>query len=174
MQAYKAFRNNSYPVTARYKFLICAVWTSAFFFGCMISKLCSVTTVSLMRSLLYQRPSIVSLLAVIILPFLISFCVFQAQKPYLIMPLIFAKAAMFGFTTASVAFAFGSAGWMLRWLLLFSDSLANAVLLCLWLKHATSKDSAYITDLCIYIAIVICFVCFDVYIIGPYLLTLIY
>lgn len=53
------------------------------------------------------------------------------RMPLLIMPFVFLKALLFGFSSEGCAIAFGSAGWLVRNLLMFSGSIHSLLFLVL-------------------------------------------
>ena len=73
-------------------------------------------------------------LVVVLLPFLFSAFAVYLSKTWLFLPFCFLKAFQFAYVAGSVSMAFGSAGWLIRLLLLFSDGCTIPVLLWIWLR----------------------------------------
>lgn len=70
------------------------------------------------------------------------------RKPVLILPFIFAKSWLLGFSGTGCSLAFGSAGWLIRILLLFSSFIHSVILLLLCYdrllsKHAVSRKHLF-------------------------------
>ena len=89
----------------------------------------------LMRSTLSGSVSIVSLLCVTALPFLFSAVAVFLSGPQLLFPIAFGKAFFFSFFSLGTMAAFGSAGWMIRCLLMFSDLMGLPLLYYYWQRH---------------------------------------
>lgn len=94
---------------------------------------------SLMRSALKSTVSIVRLLSVLLLPFLFSALAVYFSKPKLLYGIAFLKAFAFGFVSAGINAAFGSAGWLVRLLVMFSDCMSMPILWLYWLRHLPGK-----------------------------------
>lgn len=93
----------------------------------------------LMRGALKSTVSIVRLLSILLLPFLFSALAVYFSKPKLLYGIAFLKAFVFAFISAGISAGFGGAGWLIRWLLMFSDSLCLPVLLLYWLRHIPGR-----------------------------------
>ena len=76
---------------------------------------------SLMRMAASSPVSIAGLFASVFLPFLFSAFAVYLGKPKLIYFICFIKAALFSFGSFTALTAFASAGWLVRFLLQFSD-----------------------------------------------------
>ena len=57
------------------------------------------------------------------LPFLLT-CVFWILGPAFLFPICYGRAFLFAFVHTLFFISFGSAGWLLRWLFLFSDCMS--------------------------------------------------
>lgn len=110
--------------------------------------------------------------AVLLLPLLISLCAFHFNIPILILPIAFLKSAAFGFCSCCVIFAYGDAGWLVRFLVLFSDSAMFVVLCWYWFSHLEGVRTRLRQDtvLCFVLAVVIGM--FDYIYISPFLAML--
>lgn len=142
-------------------------WFSGLLLGVIASMQRADSTVPLMRSVLVERSSIVSLFAVLTFPFLLSALLVWISKPLLLVPVAFLKAFIFGFTAFTVSSAFGDAGWLSRWLLLFSDSCCVAVLLWFWFRNVTGKRRTFKTDVAISLVVTVLVGCIDYYAVSP-------
>lgn len=89
----------------------------------------------LMRGTPYVPVSIVRLLCVNLLPFLLSALAVFLSSPMLVLLVCFSKAFVFFFVSLGLCQAFSSAGWLVRFLLLFSDCLSIPVLYFFWLRR---------------------------------------
>lgn len=95
---------------------------------------------SLMRSVPGGTVSIVGLLCVTALPFLLSAFAVFVSEPRLVFLICFGKSFLFCVISLGLVAAYGSAGWLIRWLLMFSDSLGMPVLYLYWLRILSSWD----------------------------------
>ena len=108
------------------------------------------------------------LLFVILLPFLFSVLSMRYLTPLLFIPLAFADAFIFAYCSYCIQFSFGNAGWLFRWLLMFSDSCMSVTLLLFWVRNI---DQTYHSrkDLGIFF-IISCLIGFiDYFAVSPFL-----
>ena len=92
-----------------------------------------------MRGAVGRPVSIVGLLCVTIFPFLFSAFAVYISEPWLLLPVSFGDAFVLSFVSLGVMQCYGSAGWLVRWLLTFSASLAAPLLYLYWLRHLTGR-----------------------------------
>lgn len=81
------------------------------------------------------RVSVGNLIMANLLPFLFSVFAVYIHQPILILPIAFLKGSLFSFVSMGVMASFGSAGWLVRGLLMFSDLLLSGLLYFYWLRH---------------------------------------
>ena len=156
------------------KFFLASIWICGLYFGSFAASQNS-ALVSMMRTAAQSRVSIVSLLPVLLLPFLISAFAVSISKPWLIILVCFSKAFSFGLHVGAISIAFGSAGWLARMLLLFSAGCCVPVLYWFWLRHFSGRyRSAVWRDFGICSGIVLFIGFLDCGIISPYLASIIY
>ena len=103
-------------------------WVLGLGFGGLVFRSCGETAVSLMRLALYEQVSIVGLLLSSLLPFLFSAFAVYLHCPGLLLVICFFRAFLYSYFLCSLFGAFGPSGWLLRWLFLFTDSCAAALL----------------------------------------------
>lgn len=94
---------------------------------------------ALMRIAGTRHVSIVSLLSVVILPFLLSAFVVYFSKFALLLPVCFFKAFVFSGISFIIVRAYGPAGWLFRYLFLFSDCMVMPILYWFWLRYVDGK-----------------------------------
>ncbi len=123
-----------------------------------------------MRAAASSHVSIFGLLASILLPLLFSAFAVYISQPWLLVPIAFGKAFFFSYLALAVLSAFGSAGWLIRWLLMFSDSLSLPVLWWYWLRAVSGRRKFADTAAAFLAALVIGSV--DFYMISPVLANL--
>lgn len=154
------------------RFLLILIWFLGFFAGIWIAAQTSTTTSSLMRSVVNDRSSIVGLLTVLTVPFLVSAVLFKLSLPLLGLFIVFIKSLLFSCCSYGLVLAFGDAGWLVRWLLLFSDSSVIVLLLWFWIRNIAGQGSNFKTDLLFCILITVLIGCVDYYIISPFVAVL--
>ena len=77
-------------------------------------------------------PSLFSIISVLLLPIVVSLLAVFAGQRWLIYPLAFLKALTFAYVGWSVVITFGSAGWLIRLLFMFSDCACVPLLWWFW------------------------------------------
>lgn len=126
----------------------------------------------LMRQAACCRVSITGLAAVVVLPFL--FCTFAASVGIWLIPWIcLIKAFLFSSCAAALTVSFGTAGWLVRLLLQFSDGMCLPLLF--WFSarlYACNRDDVF-RDLRNCLLFAAATVCIDFCVISPFLVSLI-
>lgn len=155
-----------------YKVLLCCTWFLGLVLGYCFSFQISDIFASLMLSVADSRLSIVGLFFSLIFPFFISAVLLRYTSPLAILPLVFIKAFSFSLCACAVTFAFGDAGWLVRWLLIFSDSFLIVLLLWFWLKNISEEKRTIKTDLLLCIIASGLIGCADLCFVSPFLVML--
>lgn len=108
--------------------------------GCFIGSALATQSglFSLMRSAMFCKLSLLGFLLTISTPFLFSYILCRYFGYLFVLPVVFLKSCSFSFFYFCISLAFGNAGWLVKWLLLFSDSLC--VCLFLWFCFRVASD----------------------------------
>ena len=131
-------------------------------------------SVSVMRTAVLIRVSIVGILSVQFLPFLLSAFAVYTFGRFWIIPICSLKAFSFGYTAAMVSQAFGDAGWLARWLLLNSSCMSLPLLIWFGIRHLDGKhQSSLFWDFGLCAALVLWIGSLDYRVISPFLVNLI-
>ena len=113
------------------RLLLLIGWVLGILLGCLTVRHISVDD-SLMRTLMFSRMSIVGGLAVSFLPLLITAMIAWFGKAWYLILLSASKAFLYGIASGVIMRTFSNAGWLLRWLFLFSDSALSISYMRLW------------------------------------------
>lgn len=127
----------------------------------------------LMRRIPSESASIVRLLCIGAFPFLISILMVSIMNANCVLAICFGKVFLFSFVSIGLLRAFGSAGWLVRLLLLFSNSFSMCFLYFLSLQALSYKRSSNQFILLLLFTLDILFRSFDYRIISPFLARLI-
>lgn len=122
-----------------------------------------------MRSVISQPVSIVGLLCTVFFPFLCTYASISANRPVLIWAVCFFKAVAFSFSFACVSVLFGSAAWIIRFLLMFSDICSLLPLFLIWIR-SSGDAGMYNFGMSAVFALVLAAV--DYFFISPFLIGL--
>ena len=119
---------------------------------------------SMMREIPAGSVSIVSLLVTGLIPFLFTAYAVFISSYWLILAVCFCKAILNSFISMGITVAYASAGWLVRSLLLISDSFICVLLLFLWLRFRSESKTRWFLSwlVCIVISTSV------FYIISPY------
>lgn len=122
--------------------------------------------ISLMRVIPDGSVSIISLYLILFLPFLVSLvsCILDSV---LVFPICFCRAFLFSYIHSGFVLCFPSTGWLMRWLVLFSDGMGLAVLYLFWQRQLRNRKDG-ISLLCLTASVLLLIGLFDFYIILPY------
>ena len=104
-------------------------WGIGLLLGTLYAAGLDLTFLSLMRRFFLYPVSIVIRLILAVLPILICTYAFTIGKTEIVMAVLFCKGFLFSFLALSAYLIFGSAGWLIQPMILFSDSLLMPVLL---------------------------------------------
>lgn len=103
-----------------------------------------------MRGCLYDTVSIVCIFSLLCLPFMISLLASFWNVRGLIYLIAFGKAFLFSFVSLGIFLSFGSAGWLVYLMLMFSQMCSLPVLYWFWiycLNHRQSPSSLEVFSL---------------------------
>ena len=127
---------------------LAVLWLLGLLFGSLMALSADILLVPTMRSAVSAGMSIFGLLAALLFPLLFTAMAVYISQPKLLLPVVFLKGFFFSFTGVGFLVAFGSSGWLIRCLLMFSDLLVLPLLWWVWLQsfanaqHATLRHNA--------------------------------
>lgn len=151
-------------------YLIILFW----FFGLLSALLVlKLTPYSLMYPLFIERVSIVGMIVSLTFPFIFSYILLNRGYFYLVLPIILLKAFGYMFCFCCYSKIFGTSGWLVRSLLLFSDSIAVFLLLYYCYRYATGNRKGSFQYFRFSILALILSGCLDYYIVSPFIMMLI-
>jgi len=127
----------------------------------------------LMRTAAASRVSIVGLLTSLYLPFLIAAFFAFIMQPQLMLILCFCKAFIFSCCGYAAISAFGTAGWLVRILLQFSDCCIIPFFFWFCLRNVSGSCVRMKRDLLFCSLVTLSVVAFDFCVISPFLVKLI-
>ncbi len=156
-----------------YIILFCFLWSAGLLFGRYITHEANVSFPALIRSVCCTQTSLIGLLAVILIPLLISVVVCRYVGVMWIFPVIFLKAMGFGFCSYAICLSFGDAGWLVRCLLMFTDCISVPLLLWFWIRRLFMKNNAILQDMILVLALLVVTACVDYMFVSPFLFLLI-
>jgi hypothetical protein len=124
---------------------------------------------SLMRLAAADQVSIVSLILSLLLPYLLSAFAVYISKPLLLLPIAFLRGFSLMLVFMGASEAFGSAGWLVRSLFLFSDLSFMPFLYLFWHRNISgvTQDGRWV---CCMVGIFIA--CLDYRYVSPFLVGL--
>ena len=133
--------NNGFIRKNRKSIYILVVWVAGLIIGCGIFYTCRTDFLSLMGSAVFQPVSIVGMLSSMFFPFFFIYLSIITNNSIYTLIVIFIKAVSFASTGALIAELYVSAGWLLRFLFLFSDYCFLPVLIWLWMRCSDSEGA---------------------------------
>lgn len=172
---YGFFSGLHFPILLRriYRPLLAFFMFLGLVFGFLCSADSTVFLHSLMRPVVCYRVSIVGFICLLLVPFLLSAYAVFLSSP-LLFPLCFAKFFSFAYSAKMLMLAYGDAGWLARWLLLFSSVLSLPVLIWFCMRHVDGRSREnFWRDLGLCTVLLIGIGSFDYRVISPFLVRLI-
>lgn len=155
------------------KYFLIFSWCGGLFFGVSAACCSKDNLVPMIRAASTCPASLSGLLLSVALPFLISAFAITISEPWLLFPISALKAFCFGFCACGVNLAFGSAGWLVRVLFLFSDVCVIPLMFLFWLRYFDGKSLNLHKELAIWIIIAVCIGVADYCLISPFQVYLI-
>ena len=147
-------------------------WCMGLLTGAILAQYSGEIHFSLMRRAAACSVSIVGLFTVL-LPFLFTAFAVVLSNCFLFYPIAFLKALTFSYHACVVSAAFGDAGWLVRYLFLFTDACTIPVLLWIWIRGSGNRCIGLLhgTGICVLIACAVGLI--DFCIVSPFLAMLI-
>ena len=169
----KAIRFLSFFLQKKLRVIFAIVLVSGIFLGAKLAYATSTTVNDLARTVGNGTLTFGGMIAVLLVPLMLSLFVFRLRIPLLILPIAFLKSAAFAFSCCCVMLSYGDSGWLIRFFLLFSDSAMYVVLCWYWLSHLDGNHHRIKqnTIICFLLATVIGIV--DYIYVSPFLAMLI-
>lgn len=164
MHTYKRFVSKHGNVI--FSITLAIFWTLGLVFGYTVATKISISL--LMRAFTLERVSIVGLILATILPLIISATAVRLSVPFLILPTAFIKASLFSFCACALTLVYNDAGWLARWLYIFTDSIMVIFLLRLWIRNALLSAKTFQKDLLICLIAASILICIDYFIVSPF------
>ena len=106
------------------------------------------------------------------IPLLLSMACITCSWPAMVILVCFIKAVVFAYCSCGTLLFFGSGGWLVRFLLLFTDSCMLAPMLWFCLRHIDGSKLSIKRDIAICFLLFVLFFVFDYFVISPYLMML--
>ena len=147
--------------------LVIPCWILGQLMGFVLGSDVTDATISLMRTVGFQRVSIVWLLFSAILPFLLLYVIIRFLPQWMRLLLMFLKAYGFTYCVCCIASAFGSAAWLMLWLCFFTDIHCTFIFLWYMLNYNNWSKFQRRKYLLICIIIAMTFVFTDYFVISP-------
>ncbi len=154
-------------------FFLAFAWILGIVFGVGASYCASHSLSSLMRMTANSPVSIFGLLSAMLLPLLCSAFAVYISCPWLLIPTAFLKAFLYTYFSFGILASYGSAGWLIRLLLIFSDTLMLPVLWLFWLRGIQWGRVDFLYRLIPAVSVVFLIGSIDYSIISPFLAQII-
>lgn len=120
--------------------ILAGSWISGLLCGVFCYSVSSPEIIALMHRTPSCSVSIVGLLNAALIPFLLSAFFLAYSLPWIVTVICFWKAFLFSFVSAGFLTCFGSGGWLLRYILLFSDCTALPLLYWYWFRGVSTPS----------------------------------
>lgn len=157
--------------TARMQVLLTALSWILGLLSAVAAVLCQ-HSFSMMYPFVFDRVSIVGMIASLVLPIILSYILINRCNIYFALPVLFLKAFLYMCCYYSISVAFGSAGWLVRALVLFSDSVSVVILLFFFYMYVAGDTGVFHRLFRIAILALLVIGCLDYYVISPFILML--
>ena len=129
---------------SRYAVALC--WLSGLLLGFIAANSANSVLISAISTSVGSPVPFARLVLICILPFVVSYLAFSLNEHWLLLATCLFEAFCFGYCAAGIGLAYGAAGWLIRFLLLFSDCMTIPVLLYYWMTAQSSGRQFRITS----------------------------
>ncbi len=167
-----AYNRISGVLLRKYRLLLCACWLLGLCAGGFLGLLFEPFSFSMMRSAAVQSVSIVGLFLSALFPLVFTYFSVYLHKPIIIFLVCLFKAVAFGFSGTVIAKYFGDSGWLMQFLLLFSDSCVLPVLFLVWFLCLGDSNNMKRIPFLSYCIFGISVAAVDYYVVSPFVLGL--
>ena len=161
-----------FHIRTRYQILFSMVWIAGILCGSFIAYQASDTYLLLMRGAANSPVSFTGLLAAVLLPFFFVTFSINISRPKLIYLICFLKTCIFMITAHTVMLSYGSAGWLIRALLQFTDTASLGLLCWFAYRHLDGSRERLWSDLGLCLICTACLGCIDYCYVSPFLVLL--
>ncbi len=149
---------------------LCAILGAGF--GVLFTAMADRSYLPLMYSAAKSPVSFVGLVVVGLVPFLICSLVVSLMRPLLIYPICFCRVFLYSAGAHAIHLSFGSAGWLMGFLVQFSDLCLIPVLFWFALRNLTGGSKLRTWDIWICLCISALVIVLDYCIISPFAVNL--
>ena len=152
-----------------HSFYIIFVWILGIFLGLHIIPIFAPVDRHAVSIYVPIHRSLLLLSAVSFLPLTLTQYVIRRRKAFLMFLLCFVIAMLFGYALYIIRIRFASGAWLALFLFLFPNLVNNTVLLWHWFRAGECSRKSLRTSTTIGIGILLLSICFDYYILTPFL-----
>lgn len=146
-------------------FILAFLWTVSIAIGMYMAFGLKEVNISFMQGVVSQHISFAGLAVILLLPLFISIIALWLGFKELIRILCCLRGLVLGYCLLGLLQAFGSAGWLVCTMLLFSNIAGSLILFCIWVSSSFNKIFSLI--------FVVLIGCMDYFLISPYLVYII-
>lgn len=121
------------------KLFFCFAWFGGLLLGFLTAVINHPLVIFQQNSISLAKPSIISYLSVLFLPYLLGSLISSYLKPIYCFLFVFVRAFLFGFVYFYISCSFGNADWLARILIMFADTASVVFLLQVMLRNLIQK-----------------------------------
>ena len=169
MASFTKAQNRLRLPTLNPEFFLVSVWLGGLLAGTIYAASASTQYFLLMRMAPQSHVSIVGLATAVLLPFLITAFAVYRDRPWVLYPICFAKVFVFASCGFGITAAYGTAAWLIRFLLQFSDICSVPILCWFAMGHVAGRKKSWKRDIRICLMLDIAIICLDLWYISPFL-----
>ena len=148
-------------------------WIFALILGAGLAVSADKLLASTMHAAISGCVSISGLLAVVLLPLLLSAYAVYYSQPFLLVSVVFLKAFLFAYTGAGILILYPASGWLIQMLLMFCDTLSLPFLWHIWLCAVSDWQGSILARITTSAFVSVLIGCVDLTLIAPFLARLI-
>ena len=152
--------------------LLFAVCICGMIAGCWQSIAASDSVLLIYDHAIFTNASLLGLLLYSLIPFVLVHILLRWSYILVAYALLFFKMFLFGCCAYGLVIAFGQSGWLVRWLIMFSDSCTIILLIWYFARSISGTSDHAQSDHIICIVLSAMIVIFDYLIVSPFTVLL--
>ena len=150
------------------RLVLVILWTCGLLLGAILSVSADFFLSSTVLSTVQGSLSIICFLSAQQLPLLFTAIDIYISQPFIILPVVFAKAVFYANVGIGLLRSFDVSGWLFCAFLMFSDSLILPILWWIWLQFCSEERQPVSRFIIFAAAGIIGIGCFDFFIVAPF------
>ena len=148
--------------------ILAFIWTAGLLGGMELYSCAGICGSAWMRRILGGSASFSGLFCVYFLPFLVAVCAAFAERREVVYIICVSKAVLYGFVIRAISTVYGSAGWLIRGLVLLCNGAWMLWSYVFWQRMLSAQKRMSMTGVICGVVLCVVLSALDYYVISPF------